>query len=143
MASGEPIDDRRCKARRERIDTSDSHFTDGRVGKKLDLVDALTQLVECRKSVLENRAAIERGLDALAAAMQQAHAQGMYHAGNGLRHERMGNRQLFGSLRYAAERHCREQDMHVAQLESSADAVLPMHSVTVWLRCLRKMELYR
>src|SRR5262245_47843532 len=102
IAPREPVDDLGRETRGEWIHGTDSNFTGGRVGKKLDLLDALPQFIESGEPVLENRTTIERWLDALPAALEQAYTECMLQIGDGLGHDWMRNCEALGSLRHAA-----------------------------------------
>src|SRR5215207_1662281 len=76
MTSGKPIGNGGHKARGERGDASDPHFPGSGVGEKLDVLYALTQVVEYSRSAVEQRATELGQLDPLSVAVQQAHAKG-------------------------------------------------------------------
>ena len=59
---------------------------------------ALPQFVECRTTAREQRAAVDRRLDAASAAIEKPHAERMLEIGNHLRHGRLGYAELRGCL---------------------------------------------
>src|SRR5215208_7213949 len=77
MPSGKPVGNGGHKARGERGDASDPHLPRSGIGEKLDVLQALTQVVEDSRSTGEQRATELGRLDPLAVAVQQAHAKGM------------------------------------------------------------------
>jgi hypothetical protein len=72
---GEPLDDNGHKTGRHGDRTSDPDFAGMRVCKKLDMLDALSELVKCGQAALEECVAIGRGLDTLGAAVEYAHPE--------------------------------------------------------------------
>src|SRR5262249_32215619 len=98
-----------------------------RISEKLDVLDALAQLVERGKPALEQGLAIGRRLDPLAAAIEQADAERTLQVSDRLRYDRVRDRQAFGGSRHAAGLNDGEQDIDVPQFEAATDAVLPLH----------------
>ena len=106
---------------------SDTNFSGGRIGQIVDLLNALLQIIENHRTPLEKRAPVSRRLDAVTAAIEEAHTKHALEIGNRLRNSRLGYRQLGGSLPHASElRHCL-QDVEVSQLEPPSDALIPWH----------------
>src|SRR5687768_17336369 len=77
MALGEPIDNRRDKARGEQWRTTDPDFSRSRVGKKLDVFDGLTQAIENNAAAIKQCAAVCGRLHASRMTIEQAHADRM------------------------------------------------------------------
>src|SRR5262245_32364776 len=77
-----PVDDAGNEARREKSAASNPHFTSRWVGKKLNILHALVQVIEYGCSTIEQRAAILGWLDAVRAAVEQLHAKSMFEFSN-------------------------------------------------------------
>jgi len=70
---------------------------------------------------------IGRQLGALRSAVQQSHAERALNFGYRLGDRGMGNSQFGGRLRHAAGVGDRHQDMKVAQLDTAANSIRPIH----------------
>src|SRR4029453_7886135 len=92
----ESIDSDQYGAGRHRLAGSDPQFPRRRIGKELNVLDALSQLVEDRDAAFDERAAIRRWLDAARAAIEQAYAEGVFQLGNRSRQGGLGRPQAFG-----------------------------------------------
>ena len=60
----------------------DPQFPRGRIGKELDVLHRLPQLIEYDETAVENRAPIDRRLDAVRAPVEETHAQSVLHVGD-------------------------------------------------------------
>jgi hypothetical protein len=95
---------------------------------ELDLVHARPQIVEDRDAALEQGAAVGGRLDALRAAVEQAHAEHAFEIGYHFRHHRLGDREALGGLRHAAPFRDRHHHLQVLQLDPVTDEFSLHHS---------------
>ena len=109
---------------------SDPHFASRRVGKKLDVLHALAQVIEYGCAAIEQRAAVFGRLDALAVAIEQAHAERMLQFRDRSRNGGLGGVQALRRLAHAAGLHDGHEDMQVLQLHPAPDAIAQLHRVT-------------
>ena len=115
------------KLARERGGTGDAYFARRRIGKELDVLDALPQFVECRKTATDEGAPVSRRFDSLRAAVEQRNANCMLKLGNRLRHDRHRDGKLAGRLGHAAGLHDGLEYVEIPQLDAAADPVCPLH----------------
>ena len=107
-----------------------------RIGKRCQVLNALSQFVEHCDASLDERAAIRCRLDALPAAIEQAHAEGVFKMGD--RRGNGGLRHIEGDRRlpHAAGLNDGEENIQVSQPETAADTVVPLrgggHSKSLW-----------
>ena len=99
---GESFDDLRKEGVRDRQGISNRQLACRGIGQELDVPDALPQFIECRPAARKQRARVGRWLDPARAAIEKLHAQRMLKVGDDLRHSRMGNTEMLGSLGEAA-----------------------------------------
>src|SRR5262249_1213907 len=125
---GKLIDDGRYQAcGKDRIG-SNPQLPYRRVGEELDVLHGLLQLIERDETAIEKRARIDRGFDALRAAIKETHSERMFHVGNRLRNGGLRYAELRSSLAHAAASRHGEQDTEVPQLEVTAETLLvPFH----------------
>jgi hypothetical protein len=105
IAPREPIDDRKAKARCQQGIASDSNFPSRRVGEKLDVLQALSQIIKYGYSTIEQRAPVLGWFHALTVAIEQAHAKRMLQFRNRSRNDRLNSVQVFRRLPHAAGLH--------------------------------------
>jgi hypothetical protein len=72
-------------ATRRQLRKPDAQLTTTRVSEKLDLVDALSQLVEDREAAPEQGPTIDRWLDALRRAVEQTDTEDVFEVNKRLR----------------------------------------------------------
>jgi hypothetical protein len=115
---------------------SHAYLSHRRIGKRRDVLNALPQFVEHCDASLDQRAAIRRRLYALPAAVEQAHAEGVFQICDRLGHGRLRHIEGGGRLPHAARLNDGQQNIHVSQFEAAADAVVPLrgggHSKSLW-----------
>ena len=80
--------------RKHWLGSADPQFASSRVGKKFDLIHALSNVVKYGLRPFEQRAPVEGGFDALRGAVEQANAERVLHFGHGFRHCRLRDRKL-------------------------------------------------
>ncbi len=85
----------------------------------------MLELVERCDPALEQRAAIDRRLDSLRAAIEKTNAECVLQAGNDLGDGRLGDAELGRGLGHAAGVHDREKNLQVAKAQATADAIFP------------------
>src|SRR5215510_13681587 len=88
------------------------------------------------------RTAVERRRDAPARAIKQPHAERMLQARDCPRYDGLRDGKVLGGFRHAPSLDRRQQHVHILQLESAANAILPLHllSIAVWTYHSRKIE---
>jgi hypothetical protein len=123
IGSREPIDDRGNKGRGQKGVASDPHFPSRWVGKKLDVLHALAQIIEYSDSAIEQRATVLGRLDPLAVAIEQAHAESVLQLRDRSRNGGLDGIQAFRRLSHAAGLHHGHKDMQVLQLHPAPDAI--------------------
>ena len=80
----QPVDDGGNEMRGDGDRASDPQFSGGRIGQEIDVLHALLQLVEGDGGVIQQRARIDRGLDAARIAIEQPDAERGFYIGDGL-----------------------------------------------------------
>src|SRR5262249_48319574 len=105
---------------------ADPHLAGRRIGKMLDFLDALPQVIEHGAAPLQQRGAIACGLDSLRGAIEETHTDRVFQIGNCLGYGRLGNRQLYGSFPHAALAQDGHEHVQVAQPEPPANPRLPL-----------------
>src|SRR4030088_2465702 len=78
IASREPIDETRDKARGQQGAASDPHFPSRRIGEKLDVLHRLAQAIEGGRSAVEQGAPVSGRFYTLRAAVEKSHANGTF-----------------------------------------------------------------
>src|SRR5215470_1708735 len=79
---GQVIDHGRYEAGRHWLGAADAHLARIGVAEELDVPHALLELVEHRNAALEERAAINRRLNAVRAAIEKLHAERVLEIGD-------------------------------------------------------------
>src|SRR5262245_37078736 len=102
IAPREPIDDCRYETGRTGQCVPNPHLPSRRVGEKLDVLHALTQLIEYSDSTIEQSTTVLSRLDTLALAIEQAHADGMLQLGDRSRNRGLDGIQAFCRFSHAA-----------------------------------------
>src|SRR5258708_7018358 len=102
------------------------HFPYSRIGQEFDVPDALLQLIENRNTAFEQCAAVDRRLDALGAAIEKPHAEGMFEGGDHLGNSGLRNAEVLRRLGHAAALNHRREHMQVSQSQPAADLTLPV-----------------
>jgi hypothetical protein len=125
------MDNGRNKVRTQNIAASDSHFSSGGIGQKLDVLHSLAKVIEHSRSAIEQDPTIFSHLDALGTAVEQAHANSPFKF-----RDRPGNGGLSrieerGRLAHVAGLHYGHEDMKVVQLHPDTDAVAQLHFGTI------------
>jgi hypothetical protein len=89
----------------------------------INSVHTAPQFVEYRNAAVEDRTAKLCGFHALRAAVQETHAEREFELCDRFGDDRMRDTDKVCSLRHRAGMCNREQDMKIAQFDSTADAV--------------------
>ena len=130
------MDDGRIDGGYGMLAPSHANLAHRRIGKRRDVLNALSQFVEHGDTPLDQRAAIRCRLYTLPAPVEQAHAEGVFQVGN-----RLGNgglRHVEGArgLPHAARLYDGQENIHVSQFEAAANPVVPLrgggHSKSLW-----------
>src|SRR5882762_6214391 len=124
---GEPLDDGRNEGRGENGAACDPHFPRRRVGEKLDVFDALAQVIEYGHPAIEQRATVRGRLDALAVAVEQAHAERILQLRDRSRNVGLGCIEALRRLPHGAGLHHGHEDVQVLQLHPASDAIAQLH----------------
>src|SRR5262245_57978887 len=117
----EPLHGGGDKSRQQRLSATDPQLAGDWIGEKADFLDACPHVIEDGDAALEQRTAIERRLDALRAAVEQANAEEMFEIGDDLRDDRLRHRELLSGLAHASPLRDRHRDMEVLQLQPMSD----------------------
>jgi hypothetical protein len=128
VATEDAVDHGRAEGGRHRDRGADAHFAGRRVGEKFDVLHGLAQFVEHHQAAIEQRAPVDRRLDALRRAIEHAHTERVLEIGDRLRHHGVRDRKRARGLRHVSALHHREQDVQVAQLEPAPDTAAPVHA---------------
>ena len=123
IAAPQPLHDRALQSGEQGLGAADAQFSRRRVGHELDLVDAGAQVVEDRDAAPQQGTAVRGRLDALRAAVEQAHAEHIFEIGHHLGDDRLRDREVLRRLRHAAPVGHRADDLEVLQLDPLADKV--------------------
>src|SRR5262249_31867648 len=102
------------------------HFPYSRIGQEFDVPDALLQLVENRNTAFEERAAVDRRLDALGTAIEKPHAESMLEIGDHLGNGRLGNAEVLRRLGHAAALDDGGEHMQVPQSQPASNLAFPV-----------------
>jgi hypothetical protein len=123
---GKPPNDIGQKREPRRLHAADPHFSCGRIGQEFDIPDGLLQLIEYRNAAFEERATVDRRLDAAGAAIEKPHAERVFEIGDDLGDGGVGNTEVPRRLGHAAVLNDRRDDMQVPQFQPAADLTLPV-----------------
>ena len=104
------------------------HFARGGIGKKLDVLDALPQLVKGGMAAAEHGAAKLGQLHAVRISLQKTHAECVLQFADRARDDRVRDSELIGRLRHAPGLRHRKQNVQVAQLDPPPDPIVPAHA---------------
>jgi hypothetical protein len=119
----QPLHDGLPEAREQRFGAADPQLARRRIRHELDLVHARSEIVENGDAALEQGAAIRGRLDALRAAVEQAHGEHAFEVGYHLGNDRLRDREMLGRLRHAAPFRDGHDDLQVLKLDAVADEV--------------------
>jgi hypothetical protein len=125
-----PVDDCGNKAGTKRRDASDPHFAGTRVGKKLDLLYALAQVVKHGNAAIEQCAPKLGWLDSLPMTVEQLHAESVLQFGNRSGNSRLRDVEPLRRLPHAAGLHHGHENVQVLQFHPASDAVAQLHGHT-------------
>ena len=114
MTAGDATHDLGQEAGDDRLRSADAQLADVRIGQKLDLLDALPDLIEHRCGAFDQRAAVQRRLNALRGAVEQANTERVFDLRHRLRHRGLRDRQLCRGLCHAAALRNRQQRIEIA-----------------------------
>src|SRR5262249_8756864 len=133
MSPRQTFDGGGYEAGRDRFGASDVQLARRRVGKEVDLVDALIDLIEDREAAPEQGASIKRRLCATLAAIQKLHPERLFQVGDCLGNDWLGDRKALGGLPHGAALGNSRQDFQLPQLESVLDLSRTRHVATSYL----------
>src|SRR5262245_28034462 len=122
----ELIQDWRQDRCRNWLGTSNPQLARRWVRQKLNVPDALFELVKRGNAPPEQRLAIDGRLDALRASIEKPDAERMLEVGDHFRHCWWRDPKLRGRLAHAATLRDGQEHMQIAQLEPSTDLALPV-----------------
>src|SRR5438105_2538077 len=91
-----------------------------------DAPHSLSQLIEHGQAAFEQGVAVNSGLDALWATIEQPHADRSFQIADRLRDRRLSNPQARSGLGHAAAFRDREKNMKIAQPDAPADTAFPV-----------------
>jgi len=98
--------------------TADPYLAHGRIGQKLDLFDALPQLIECGSRALEQRLSVQGGFDTAWAPVKEPHVQRVFKIGNHFRHVWLRYAKLQSGLSHAPVLNDRKKHVQIPQAET-------------------------
>ena len=107
---------------------TDSNVTNCRIGQKLDILHRLPQVIEYSRAALKQGAAILGRFNALAAAVEQAYANGVLQLRDRPRNGGLGSIQDRGRLAHAAGLHHAHQNVQIVQLHPPSNAIAQFHT---------------
>ena len=90
----------------------------------------LAQVIEYGRAAVEQRATVLGRLDALAVAVEQAHADRMLQFRDRSRNVGLSGVEALRRLPHAAGLHHRHEDVQVLQLHPASDAIAQLHGGT-------------
>src|SRR5262249_47558439 len=111
----------------DRVGGADTDLARRRVGKELDVLHALAQVVEDGDAAFLQGETIERRRNAAPAAIDQPHAERVLQLGDRLRYGRLRDIEPARRLAHAAGVDQRGEDVEVAQLQAALGALVPGH----------------
>jgi hypothetical protein len=123
MAPRKAINDCGNERRRESRDRSYPDFSSRRIGKKFDVLYAVTQIVENGYGAVEQRATILGRLNPLAVAIEEAYTECRLQFCNRPRNCGLRRIETPCCLAHRAGLHHGHEDVQVLQLHSAADAI--------------------
>jgi hypothetical protein len=123
MLPREPNNDRSEHSCCDRITASDPQFTGGWIGQELKLGHACPEIVEYGNAAFEQGATVKRGLDPPLVAVEKARAEREFQVGDRLRHDWLCDGKLFGRFRHTARLREGNQNLELAQLETTSQTV--------------------
>ena len=127
MPPRKPVDDRQDRPTRCVLAASDAQFASGRITQELDVLDALSQLIEDGKAALDDCMAIVRRPDAAWATIEEADAESVFEVGDRSRNSGLRRGKPFRRLVHAAGVHHGHEDTHIMQLETALYAIDLIH----------------
>src|SRR5262245_273198 len=125
IAMGQPVDDGRDKSACQVLWTPDPYLSGSWVREKLNVTDALLQLVGDDLLAAEQRICVHRWLNPARPTIQQSHAQGGLKLRHGLGNGWLRHPKIARSFRHTASPRNGLEDMQVAQREPPTQALLP------------------
>jgi hypothetical protein len=118
---------------RHHLRAPDSQLAAVWIGKKLDLFDALSQLIEDSQAALQESATIDCRLHALRRAIEEPHAQRVLEIGDGLGDDGTRDGKPLGRLRHVPLLGHSEEHVQISRFEPTADAIRPLHGFAPYL----------
>src|SRR5262245_10821721 len=122
----ELIQDWRQDCCRNWLGTSNPQLAGRRVRQKLNVPDALFELVKRGNAAPEQRLSIDGRLDALRASIEKLDAELVLEVGDHFRHSWWGDPKLRDRLAHAATLRDSQEYMQITQLEPSTDLTFPV-----------------
>src|SRR5262245_53713492 len=95
----------RNKVRTQKVAASDSHFSNGWIGEKLDVLPGLTEFIERSRSAIEQDPPVLGQLDALRVAVEQSHTNSPFQFRDRPRNGGLGRVEERGRLAHVAGLH--------------------------------------
>jgi hypothetical protein len=110
----EPVDNNGYEACGQAFAATNPQFSGPRVGEKFERFDALPELIEHGDAALEQCPAIDRGLNSMCSAVEQAQTHGVLDLSNRLGNRRLRNGEIGGRFSHAAGFRDGKQNVQVA-----------------------------
>ena len=111
---------------RNRLRAFDLHLALRRVGQKLDVPDALLQLVERDRATLEERVTVNRRFNTSSISIEQPDAENVLKVRYDFRYGGLRNSKLYCGLGHAAATHNSKECIQVPQAQAAADISFPV-----------------
>jgi hypothetical protein len=125
----QPVNRRQNNCRRDRFGRSDADFALGRIGKKIDVLNPLSQVIEDRDAVFCERKTVWCRHDAAPAAVHESNAERMFQLDDGLGNSGLGGVETLCRLSHAAGFNDRQQNIEVTQFQAALGAIVPRHEI--------------
>jgi hypothetical protein len=100
---------------------ADAQFALGRIGQRLQFVDAASQIIAESNAALEQRLAVERGLDAETTALEERNTERLLQARDHFGDDGLRNGETLGGLGHAAVLNDSYENIQLPQLDPPAD----------------------
>jgi hypothetical protein len=136
MSSRKPVDDGQNWPARSVLAAPDAQFTRCWVAEEFNILHPLSELIEDRKSALEDRLAILRRPDAIRTAIEEAHAESVFEVGNRSRNGGLRGCKALRRFVHAASLHHGHEDPHVMQFQATLNTLDLVHGaplISKWI----------
>ena len=127
MLLRKPIDDGQNRPTGRILAASNPKFTRRRITQEFDVFDALSELIEHRKSTLEDDLTILRWLDSTWSTLKQADTESAFEVGDRSRNGGLRGSKALRRFVHAARLHHRHEDAHIVELQTALNAIDVVH----------------